>query len=90
MKEAGAQAARLLFDRIHRGSRWEKSYRQLDFWIPLGAQCTLMAPMEPIMTERASIGARSGIAELAFCFGFPYADFPDCGPGLVAYADSQE
>jgi len=89
MKEAGAQAARLLFDRIHRGSRWEKSYRQLDFWIPLGAQCTLMAPMEPIMTERASIGARSGIAELAFCFGFPYADFPDCGPGLVAYADSK-
>jgi len=89
MKEAGARAARLLFDRIHRGCRWEKSYRQLDFWMPLGAQCTLMPPMEPIMAERAAIGGRSGIVELAFCFGFPYADFPDCGPALVAYADSK-
>ena len=27
--------------------------------------------------------------ELAFCFGFPYADFPDCGPALAAFADTQ-
>ena len=24
-----------------------------------------------------------------FCFGFPYADFPDCGPALAVYADTQ-
>ena len=36
-------------------------------------------------------GARgtAGVAELAFCFGFPYADFADCGPALAAFADTQ-
>ena len=89
MKEAGAHAARLLFDRIRRGRPWEKALRRLDFWIPLGAQCTLMPPMEPVMTERAAIAGRSGIVEPAFCFGFPYADFSDCGPALAVYADTQ-
>jgi len=89
MKEAGARAARLLFDRIHRGRPWQRTFRRLDFWIPLGAQCTLMPPMEPVMAERAAIADRSAIVELAFCFGFPYADFPDCGPALAVYADTQ-
>ncbi len=89
MKDAGARAAQLLFDRIRRGQPWEKALRQLDFWIPLGAQCTLMPPMESVMTERAAIAERSGIAELAFCFGFPYADFPGCGPALAVYADTR-
>jgi microcystin degradation protein MlrC len=89
MKDAGARAVQLLFDRIRRGQPWEKALRQLDFWIPLGAQCTLMPPMESVMTERAAIAERSGIAELAFCFGFPYADFPGCGPALAVYADTR-
>ncbi len=88
-KEAGARAARLLFDRINRREPWKKAWRQLDFWIPLGAQCTLMPPMEPVMAERAAIANRPGIVELAFCFGFPYADFAGCGPFLAAYADTQ-
>jgi microcystin degradation protein MlrC len=89
MKEAGARAARLLFDRIRRGQPWKRSSRRLDFWIPLGAQCTLMPPMEAVMSERLAIAGRSGVVELAFCFGFPYADFPDCGPALAVYADTQ-
>jgi microcystin degradation protein MlrC len=89
MKDAGARAAQLLFDRIRRGRPWEKALRQLDFWIPLGAQCMLMPPMESVMMERAAIAERSGIAELAFCFGFPYADFPGCGPALAVYADTR-
>ena len=89
MKEAGAQAARLLIDRIRRGRPWERVLRRLDFWIPLGAQCTLMAPMETVMAERSAIAKRSGVVEAAFCFGFPYADFPDCGPAVAVYADTQ-
>ena len=88
MREAGAGAARLLFERIRRGRAWSRAFRQLDFWIPLGAQCTLMAPMETVMTERAVRSRSDGIAELAFCFGFPYADFPDCGPAVAVYADT--
>jgi len=89
MKDAGAQAMRLLLQRIARGAPWARAFRQLDFWIPLGSQCTLMAPMQEVMQERASLAERMDAVELAFCFGFPYADFADCGPALAAFADSQ-
>jgi microcystin degradation protein MlrC len=89
MKQAGAQASRLLFDRIKRGRPWERAFRRLEFWVPLGAQCTLMPPMETVMAQRASIAARSGAVEVAFCFGFPYADFADCGPAIAVYAESK-
>lgn len=88
MKAAGAQAARLLLERIARGKKWARAYRQLDFWMPLGSQCTLMEPMAGVMAERAGLGA--GIVELAFCFGFPYADFADCGAAVAAYAETPD
>jgi len=90
MKAAGAQATKLLLDRIRNGRPWARAFRQLDFWIPIGAQCTLMPPMSEAMDERAAMAGQDGIAELAFCFGFPYADFPDCGPAVAVYADTAE
>jgi microcystin degradation protein MlrC len=90
MKAAGARATRLLFDRIKRGRPWPRALRKLDFWFPLGAQCTLMPPMAPVMKERAALAERMDLVELAFCFGFPYADFPDCGPGMAAYGEGAE
>lgn len=89
MKAAGAQAMRLLLQRIDRGTPWVRAFRQLAFWIPLGSQCTLMQPMEEVMQERASLAQRAGVTELAFCFGFPFADFADCGPAVAAYAGTQ-
>jgi len=89
MKAAGAQAMRLLLQRIARGAPWARAFRQLEFWIPLGSQCTLMPPMQQVMQERTSLAERMDVAELAFCFGFPYADFADCGPALAAFADTQ-
>lgn len=88
MKAAGAQAMRLLLDRIARGKPWFRAFRQLDFWIPLGSQCTLMSPMADVMAGRAAMSA--DVAELAWCFGFPYADFADCGPAIACFADTQE
>jgi microcystin degradation protein MlrC len=90
MKEAGAQATRLLLERIARGKPWARAYRQLDFWLPLGSQCTMMQPMEGVMAERAALARRNSVAELAFCFGFPFADFADCGAAVAAFADTQE
>jgi microcystin degradation protein MlrC len=90
MKAAGAQAATLLLQRITRAAPWARAFRQVDFWIPLGSQCTLMAPMAEVMAERAALAERHGSAELAFCFGFPYADFHDCGVALAAYAETQQ
>ena len=90
MPATGAQAMKLLLERIQRGRPWARALRQLDFWIPLTAQCTMMAPMQPVMEARTEIAARPGVAELGFCFGFPYADFWDCGVALAAYADTQD
>jgi microcystin degradation protein MlrC len=90
MKVAGAQAMTLLLARIERGQPWARAFRQLDFLIPLTAQCTLVDPMKSVMDERAAQAARGKVAELGFCFGFPYADFADCGAALAAYADTQE
>jgi len=89
MKAAGAQAMRLLLARIARGHPWARAFRTLDFWIPLGSQCTLMPPMQTVMHERESLAKRLGATELAFCFGFPYADFAGCGAAIAAYADIQ-
>src|SRR5579872_2358138 len=36
MNEAGARAARLLLERIRRGGPWNRAFRSLDFWIPIG------------------------------------------------------
>src|SRR3984957_11812534 len=52
MKDAGAQAMRLLLQRIERGKPWYRAFRQFEFWIPLGSQCTLLEPMSEVMAER--------------------------------------
>jgi microcystin degradation protein MlrC len=89
MKAAGAQAMRLLMQRIDRPGPWARAFRQLPFWLPLGSQRTLLQPMSEVMAERASLAERMEAVELAFCFGFPYADFADCGPAVAAYAETQ-
>jgi microcystin degradation protein MlrC len=89
MKDAGAQAMRLLLQRIDRGVPWACAFRQLAFWLPLGSQCTMLQPMSEVMAERAALAERLDVVELAFCFGFPYADFADCGAAIAAYADTQ-
>jgi microcystin degradation protein MlrC len=87
MRATGAQAMRLLLQRIARGKPWARAFRQVDYWIALPMQCTMMAPMLEVMGERVRLAA--GVVELAYCFGFPYADFHDCGVALAAYADTQ-
>jgi microcystin degradation protein MlrC len=90
MKDAGARAMNLLLQRIVRGRPWARAFRQLPFWIPIGSQCTLLDPMRAVMIERVALAERSDVTELAFCFGFPYADFADCGPAVAVYAETQE
>jgi microcystin degradation protein MlrC len=89
MRETGARAAALLLERIGRGEPFAKAFRQVDYWFSLGSQCTLMGPMQAAMAERAAIAARHGVAELGFCFGFPYADFADCGAAVCCFAAAQ-
>lgn len=90
MREAGARAFELLLARIRTGRAPAKAYRQLDLLIPITSQCTLVSPMADVMAARTAIAARFGVDELAFCFGFPYADFADCGPAIAAFASTQD
>ena len=89
MRAAGARAMHLLIARIKRGRPWARAFRQLDFWIPLPSQCTMIGPMQAAMVEREALAERLDVVELAFCFGFPYADFPDCGVAMAAYSDDE-
>ena len=89
MPAAGGRAMTLLLERIKRGKPWARAFRQIDFWIPITSQCTMMEPMSPVFHARTRIADKNKAAELAFCFGFPYADFPDCGAAIAAYADTE-
>jgi microcystin degradation protein MlrC len=88
VRETGARAAALLLARIARGMPFAKAYRQLDYWFTLSSQCTLTEPMRSVMAARETIAARHGVAELGFCFGFPYADFADCGAAIACHAET--
>jgi microcystin degradation protein MlrC len=57
--------------------------------MPLNSQCTMIEPMAGVLATRARIAAEHKVAELGFCFGFPYADFPGCQAAIAAYADTQ-
>jgi len=84
-RECGSLAVDLMLERAAAPGGWAKVFRQIDFLIPLTAECTTTAPMQDVMGDRIRIAASLGVKELAFCFGFPYADFPDCGPSVVAF-----
>ena len=89
MKPVGARAIELLHRRVARSAPWARAFRQLDYWMPITSQCTLSGPMAAVMARRAAVEAETGAAELAWCFGFPYVDFPDCGPTITAFAEDQ-
>jgi microcystin degradation protein MlrC len=85
----GARAAELLLRRIARQAPWAMAFREIDFLIPITSQCTMVEPMAGVMAARAEIEARHAV-ELAYCFGFPYADFDGCGQAIAAWAETQE
>ena len=88
MLAVGTRAMALLIQRIQRGSPWAMEFRALDFLIPITSQCTMVEPMAGVMAERLALEA--SVVELAYCFGFPYADFPGCGQAIAAYAETPE
>jgi len=88
MLAVGSRAMTLLLARIARGAPWHMAFREIDFLIPITSQCTMVEPMAGVMARRAELEA--GVVELAYCFGFPYADFPGCGQAIAAYAETPE
>lgn len=90
MKETGARAMRLLLDRIAYGRPYARRFLPIDFLIPLSAQCTLVPPMRDLYAAIPALIEETGAVDLSLALGFPYCDFPGCGPAVTAYAVSAE
>lgn len=89
MAVTGARVARHL-EKLLSGERprQAKALRKLPFLIPLTAQCTMIEPCAGIYT-RLGESERGAVSSLSFAPGFHPADIRDCGPAVLAYADSQ-
>ena len=77
--ETGSRAARLLDFKMREGLA--KSFRQIDFIVPITAQSTEYEPAKSIYAELSKVNCTS--VDLAM--GFPPADIPNCGASIVAY-----
>jgi microcystin degradation protein MlrC len=88
MAETGRRSAAYLA-RMLVGERHAKAFRQLPFLIPIAWQSTLMEPCRSLYAELAAM-ERDAVPTLSFLPGFPAADFPDCGPSVIAYGVTQD
>ncbi len=86
MAETGQRAAAEL-GRLMTGAANFKAFRQLDFLIPIAWQATTAQPAAGLYDLVAAADAES--ACVSFFMGFPAADFADCRPSVLTYADSQ-
>ncbi len=86
MAETGARTARFLQQRLTGMHRPRVSACRVPFLIPLQTQSTMLEPAKSIYEELERLEDGS-VASLSFTPGFPAADFPECGPTVLAYAE---
>ncbi|MCG8544498.1 MAG: M81 family metallopeptidase [Alphaproteobacteria bacterium] len=86
--ETGRRAAQVL-DRILNVGEAAKAFRRPGFLIPLVWQCTMIEPANSIYERlRAMEHVAPSLFSLSFTPGFPAADIAECGPAVMAYADT--
>lgn len=88
MAETGHRAALQLDSLMARGKPFAKAFRRMDFLIPIAWQSTVMEPAAGIYSRMAALEG-GDTASVSFFPGFPAADFPECGPTVVAYGATQ-
>ncbi len=88
MAETGRRAAVQLEALMARGQPFAKAFRRLDFLIPIAWQSTVMEPARGIYDRMAALEG-GDVSTVSFFPGFPAADFPECGPTVVAYGATQ-
>src|SRR3954470_7562115 len=88
MAETGRAAARHLARLLGSKQKLAKAFRQLPFLIPISWQCTSDEPCKSIYQKLAVLESEK-LPTLSFAPGFPAADFPDCGPSVFAYGQTQ-
>jgi microcystin degradation protein MlrC len=88
MAVTGHRAATQLQALMSRGRPFAAAFRRLDFLIPIAWQSTVMEPARGIYDRMAAL-EKGDVATVSFFPGFPAADFPGCGPTVVAYGLTQ-
>lgn len=87
--ETGRRAAQLLDRILQDGAAPAKTLRRPPFLIPLVWQCSMIEPANSIYERLKALERVSpGVYSLSFTPGFPAADIAECGPAVVAYANS--
>src|SRR5216684_6466231 len=84
MADTGRAVARHLALMLKTKQRFAQAFRQLPFLIPISWQCTNDRPTKSIYEKLAALES-DAVPTLSFAPGFPAADFPDCGPSVLAY-----
>lgn len=88
MARTGERAAHLMQWMIDTGRRPAKAFRKTDFLIPLVWQCSLIEPASRIYASVDTLDS-DPVQSVSFTPGFPPADIAQCGPAVLAYADTQ-
>lgn len=88
MAGTGRRSAAALAALLGRAARPAKAFRQLPYLIPIAWQPTGLEPCRTIYAELAALEGER-VPSLSFLPGFPAADFPDCGPSVIAYGVTQ-
>jgi microcystin degradation protein MlrC len=86
MADTGGRVAHYLQKRLDGMPQPKVAAQRVPFLIPLQAQSTMLEPNQSIYAELARLQT-ANIAALSFTPGFPAADFPECGPLTLAYAE---
>src|SRR5262245_55193315 len=88
MADTGRPSASHLALLLKSRQRLAKAFRQVPFLIPISWQCTNDQPAKGIYQKLAALES-AAVPTLSFAFGFPAADFVDCGPSVLAYGRTQ-
>jgi len=87
--QTGERAARVLDQILRSGTLPAKEFRKPPFLIPLVWQCTMIEPARSIFQRmQAQERVSPNVCSVSFTPGFPAADIRECGPAVVAYADT--
>ncbi|MBL8698446.1 MAG: M81 family metallopeptidase [Alphaproteobacteria bacterium] len=89
MAERGAEAVARLADLLT-GRRWQRAFRKLPLVSVSQTQVSADEPMRSIMRERDETVAALGLAGASVAVGYPYADVPQLGMAVLAYANDAD
>ena len=89
MAETGRKAHVLLQDRVARGKRLAIASRRLPYMMPICWQATEEEPARGLYQSLERIEAAQNLPSISYTMGFPAADFPECGPVVWAYGETQ-